>query len=75
MSASASPLLSTRGTSSGSMHSLSSSDETTSPASTSAVKLSSGNRQGDDQEDIASMAASVPTPAPGVLQVYYTVLC
>ncbi|XP_021938463.1 ankyrin repeat and fibronectin type-III domain-containing protein 1 isoform X2 [Zootermopsis nevadensis] len=70
VSASTSPLLSTRGASGGSMHSLSSSDETTSSASTSTVKLPTGNKQGDDQEDVTNVAAVVPAPAPGILQVY-----
>jgi len=64
-----SPLLSIRGASGGSMHSLSSSDDITSPASTSAMKLPSGDKQDDDQEDIANVAAVVPAPAPGILQV------
>jgi hypothetical protein len=51
------------------MHSLSSSDDITSPASTSAMKLPSGDKQDDDQEDIANVAAVVPAPAPGILQV------
>jgi hypothetical protein len=57
------------------MHSLSSSDETSSPASTSAVKLPASDKQADDQEDIANVAAVVPAPAPGILQVCCTFLC
>lgn len=66
VSASVSPLLSTQGISGGSMHSLSSSDDTTSPACSLALKLPGG----DSHDDISV----VPTPAPGILQVCYT-LC
>lgn len=62
VSASVSPLLSTQGISGGSMHSLSSSDDTTSPVCSLALKLSGG----DSHDDISV----VPTPAPGILQVY-----
>jgi hypothetical protein len=44
------------------MHSLSSSDDTTSPVCSLALKLSGG----DSHDDISV----VPTPAPGILQVY-----
>ncbi|XP_069684957.1 ankyrin repeat and fibronectin type-III domain-containing protein 1 isoform X3 [Periplaneta americana] len=75
VSASTSPLLSTRGASGGSMHSLSSSDETTSPASTSTNKLPTVpaipvDKQSDEEEDIATVTTVVPAPAPGILQVY-----
>ncbi|XP_023708239.1 ankyrin repeat and fibronectin type-III domain-containing protein 1 isoform X3 [Cryptotermes secundus] len=70
VSASASPLLSVRAISGGSMHSLSSSDDTASSASTSVMKLSSGDKLVGDQDDIASVATIVPAPAPGILQVY-----
>lgn len=64
VSASVSPLLSTQGISGGSMHSLSSSDDTSSPACSLALKLPGG----DSHDDISV----VPTPAPGILQVCYT---
>jgi hypothetical protein len=51
------------------MHSLSSSDDTASFASTSVTKLSTGDKLGGDQDDIASVATIVPAPAPGILQV------
>lgn len=68
VSASASPLLSVRSTSGGSMHSLSSCDDT-SPASTSVMKLPTGDKLDGDQEDVVSVATIVPAPAPGILQV------
>jgi hypothetical protein len=71
VSASTSPLLSVRGTSGGSMHSLSSCDDTASPASTSVMKLPTGDKLGGDQEDVISVAAIVPAPASGILQVRY----
>jgi hypothetical protein len=52
------------------MHSLSSSDDTASPASTSVMKLPAGDKLSGDQDDIASAAAIVPAPAPGILQVW-----
>lgn len=61
VSASASPLLSTQGISGGSMHSLSSSDDTTSPSCSLALKLPAGGSHDD--------ISVVPTPAPGILQV------
>ncbi|PSN43050.1 hypothetical protein C0J52_23158 [Blattella germanica] len=73
VSASTSPLLSTRGASGGSVHSLSSSDDTTSPASTSTSKLATlpalpAEKQAEEEEDIATVATVVPAPAPGILQ-------
>lgn len=66
VSASVSPLLSTQGISGGSMHSLSSSDDTSSPACSLALKLPGGGSHDD--------ISVVPTPSPGILQVCYT-LC
>lgn len=34
------------------------------------MKLPTGDKLGSDQDDIASVAAIVPAPAPGILQVY-----